>query len=121
MRGTESGARRCGQRSSSATQSPELGSFQRTRSRLRSWNGVGTRGSRSSTSETGYHRPALRLGVRSLPLRCRRRGSEALRLHVVPEHREALEPLLEEERVSVHPRGAVPGGGRRGGRGAPLG
>lgn len=51
---TESGARRWGQRSSSATHSPDLGSFQMTRSRLRSWNGVGRLGSRSSTRETGY-------------------------------------------------------------------
>lgn len=51
---TERGARRWGQRSSKASQSPERGSFQRTRSRFRSWKGVGRLGSRSSTRETAY-------------------------------------------------------------------
>lgn len=51
---TERGARRWGQRSSRAIHFEEDWSFQMTRSRLRSWNGVGTVGSRSSMSETAY-------------------------------------------------------------------
>jgi hypothetical protein len=44
------------------------------------------------------------------PLRRRRhRRPEPLRLNVVPQHGEALEPPREEERVGVHPRGAVSG------------
>lgn len=54
MQITERGARRWGHLSSKATHWEDDLSNQRTMSRLRSWNGVGRRGSRSSTRETGY-------------------------------------------------------------------
>ena len=51
---TERGARRWGHLSSKAAHWDEDRSNHRTRSRLRSWNGVGRLGFRSSMRETGY-------------------------------------------------------------------